>query len=273
MLDLFTLDRHSVVPLYYQIRQDLLEDIRAGALKPGQLVPSEQEISARLGVCRMTARQALKSLCDLGIVYSERGNGTFVAPFKMEKSFRQVLSFTEEMGARGSRPGSRVLSLESVLPRAEIAAALQLAPKERVIRLWRVRLADSLPMGVECAYMPERMCPDLPQGFDGRTSLYRTLAEKYGIRIAITDEVAEAGLADSEVSRLLHIPKGSPVFIFTRTSRVHSGQPVEYVESVYRGDRYKIVNRLTSQPHRLGPAQRRRGANIARKFRASGSDV
>lgn len=273
MLDLSTLDRHSVVPLYYQIRQDLLEDIRAGALEPGQLVPSEQELSARLGVSRMTARQALKSLCDLGVAYSERGKGTFVSPFKMEKSFRQVLSFTEEMGARGTRPGSKVLSFESVLPRTEVAAALQLSPKERVIRLWRVRLADSLPMGVECSFLVERMCPDLPQAFDGRTSLYRALAEKYGIRIAVTDEVAEAGLADSEVSRLLHIPKGSPVFIFTRTSHVQSGQPVEYVESVYRGDRYKIVNRLTSQPHRLGPAKRRRDSNAARKFRGNGLDI
>ena len=54
------LDRHSVVPLYYQIQQGLSEQIQSGRLKPGELMPSEQEIAARLGVSRMTARQALK---------------------------------------------------------------------------------------------------------------------------------------------------------------------------------------------------------------------
>jgi len=53
----------------------------------------------------MTARQALKSLCDLGVTYSQRGKGTFVSEIKLEKSFRQVLSFSEEMQA--TRPLSR----------------------------------------------------------------------------------------------------------------------------------------------------------------------
>ncbi len=69
------LDRQSVVPLYYQIQQRLLEQIRSGKLKAGDLVPSEQDIAARLSVSRMTARQALKSLCELGVAYSERGRG------------------------------------------------------------------------------------------------------------------------------------------------------------------------------------------------------
>jgi DNA-binding transcriptional regulator YhcF (GntR family) len=82
------LDRQSVVPLYYQIQQRLTEQIRSGELKPGELVPSEQEISARLGVSRMTARQALKSLCGRGLAYSQRGKGTFVSRMKLEKNFR-----------------------------------------------------------------------------------------------------------------------------------------------------------------------------------------
>jgi len=59
-LHFVSLDRTSVVPLYYQIQETLLGDIRAGRLKPGWPVPSEQEISAKLSVSRMTARQALQ---------------------------------------------------------------------------------------------------------------------------------------------------------------------------------------------------------------------
>jgi GntR family transcriptional regulator, N-acetylglucosamine utilization regulator len=247
MFTLATLDRQSALPLYYQIQQRLLKEIRDGSLKPGQLVPSEQEISARLGVSRMTARQALKSLCDLGVAYSERGKGTFVFPFKLEKGFRQVLSFTEETRASGSRPGSKVLSFESVVPDEEVAGALRLKPKAKVFRLRRVRLVDSAPVGIECSYLPMHLYPDLDQKFDPSTSLYRALEEFYGIQIHLTDEVAEAGLLDASQARLLRASSGAPAFFFTRTSYVRSGEPVEFVKSVYRGDRYKIVNRLTRQ--------------------------
>jgi GntR family transcriptional regulator len=239
------LDRHSVVPLYYQIQQGLLAHIRSGKLKPGKPIPSEEDLSRRLGVSRMTARQALKSLCSLGVAYSQRGKGTFVSSIKMEKNIRQVFSFSQEMAARGARPRSKVIAFELQPPDAEVAEALQLHSKEQVIFLQRVRLADTLPMGVETAYLPERPFPGLLEKFDPRTSLYKAIAKLYGVQIVVADEVVEASLAGAEDARLMRIPKGSPVFHFTRKSHVQSGQPVEYVKSIFRGDRYKLVNRLT----------------------------
>jgi GntR family transcriptional regulator len=244
------LDRRSVLPLYYQIQQKLLKQIRSGAFKPGQAIPSEQEISARMGVSRMTARQALKSLCDLGVLYSQRGKGTFVSRIKLEKSLRQVFSFSEEMSASGSRPSSKVLAFELVSADIRVAEALHLTPEQQVISLRRVRLADAVPMGIECSRLPLPLCPDLLQTFDPRTSLYRALSERYGIFVAVTDEVVEASIASAEEARLLKIRKGSPVFRFVRISYLESGQPVEYVTSLYRGDRYKIANRLTAKPRR-----------------------
>jgi len=243
-VDSLSLDRQSVVPLYYQIQQHLHEQIRAGRFKPGKPLPSEEVISKRLRVSRMTARQALKSLCSLGVAYSRRGKGTFVSEIKLEKNFRQVLSFSEEMQARGSRPHSKLISSEVVLAGEEAAEALQLPSEEKVIRIRRVRVADTLPMGVETTCLPLRLCPDLLDKFDPRTSLYRTLAEIYGIHLVQADEVVEAGLANAEEARLLRIRKASPVFLFTRTSYVEGGKAVEYVKSTFRGDRYKITNRL-----------------------------
>ncbi len=245
-VELLDLDRHSVIPLYYQIQQHLLQDIRTGKLKPGKLLPSEEVISKRLRVSRMTARQALKSLCSLGVAHSQRGKGTFVSEVKLEKNIREVRSFTEEMEARGSRPHSKVISSEVVPAEAEAEAgeALHLQPEERVIRIRRVRVADTVPMGVETTCLPEALCPDLLDKFDPRNSLYRMLSQVYGIHIVQADEVVEAGLANTEEARLLGVPKGSPVFLFTRTSYVEGGKAVEYVKSTFRGDRYKITNRL-----------------------------
>jgi GntR family transcriptional regulator len=239
------LDHNSIVPLYYQIRKHLLAQVRSGALKPGEVIPSEQELSTRLGVSRMTARQAIKSLCDLGVAYSLRGKGTFISGIKFEKGFRQVLSFTEEMQKRGWRPEARPLSFRVTAASAEAAKALHIPAKAKVISLRRVRYANSSPMGIEWSRIPLRMCPDVLQTFDPRRSLYQALAREYGLRIAMTDETIEAGLASAEEARLLQIPKNSPVFFFTRISYLHQGKPAEYVKSTYRADRYKIVNRLT----------------------------
>ena len=242
------LDRQSVIPLYYQIQQRLLDQIRSGDLKAGQPVPSEQEIAERMGVSRMTARQALKSLCSLGVAYSQRGKGTFVSRIKLEKDFRQVLSFSEEIRARGSRPRSRVLAFKRVHPASDVAEALHLSAQDEVFLLRRVRLADSMPLCIECTHIPARLCPGLQKKFDPRQSLYQTLSEHYGIQIELADEVAEAAVASAEEARLLRIRKKAPVFRFTRTAYLLSGEPVEFVKSVYRGDRCKVVNRLTRQP-------------------------
>lgn len=249
------LDRQSVIPLYYQIQQALLEQIRTGALKVGQPVPSEQEIAQRVGVSRMTARQALKSLCQLGVAYSQRGKGTFVARAKLEKDFRQVLSFSEEMRERGSRPRSRVLAFKLITPAAEIAEALRLAANDQVFHLKRVRLADSVPLCIESTHIPARLCPELKSKFDPHDSLYEALFSLYAIQFDAADEVAEAAVASAEEAKLLRIRKGAPVFHFTRTAYLPGGEPAEFVSSTYRGDRCKVVSRLT-RTHGAAPEKR-----------------
>jgi GntR family transcriptional regulator, N-acetylglucosamine utilization regulator len=244
-LDLPSLDRHSAVPLYYQIQQGLLEYIRSGKLKPGKPIPSEEDISRQLRVSRMTARQALKALCHLGVAYSQRGKGTFVSGIKMEKNIRQVLSFSQEMVARGARPRSRAITFELRAADSEVAEALRIRPKDPVYFLQRVRLDENVPMGVETAYLPQQLYPDLLEKYDPRTSLYQSISRLYGIDIVIADEIVEAALVGAEDARLIRVAKASPVFLFTRTSYLESGQPVEYVKSIFRGDRYKLVNRLT----------------------------
>src|SRR6266581_1908261 len=240
-------DRRSVVPLYYQIQQRLSEQICSGELKPGELMPSEQEIAARLGVSRMTARQALKSLCSRGLAFSQRGKGTFVSRMKLEENFRQLLSFSEEMKDRGSRPRSKVLAFKRMLPDEDVAEALHLNPSEEVIFLRRVRIADSAPLCIEATHLPARICPDCLKTFEPSGSLYQALTELYGLQVQMADEVAEASVATAAEAKLLRVRGKSPVFRFTRTAYLHNGEPVEFVKSTYRGDRCKVVNRLTTQ--------------------------
>jgi GntR family transcriptional regulator len=236
--------RRSGIPLYQQIQHHLLDRIQSGAFKPNEPIPSIQKIASLMGVSQMTVRQAVKSLCDLGVIYSRQGKGTFISRIKLERDFRQVLSFSEETRSHGAVPDSRLISFRVQMPSQETRTALGLSADERVFRLRRVRYADSFPMAIECSCLPEHLCPDLLKAFDPETSLYQKLADHYGIHLMVTEEVIEVGNASTAEGQLLQIAPQSPVFLFTRVSFLESGKPVEHVKSVYRGDRYKVVNRL-----------------------------
>src|SRR5260370_7751040 len=108
----------------------------------------------------MTARQALKSLCSRGMAYSQRGKGTFVSRMKLEKNFRQLLSFSEEMKDRGSRPTSKVLAFKRILPDEDVAEPLPLSPEEEVFLLRPVRIATPPSLCIEATHLPTRMCQD-----------------------------------------------------------------------------------------------------------------
>ena len=137
-----------------------------------------------------------------------------------------------------------MLSFRIQTPTQEVKEALALSDGDRVFNLHRVRCGDSIPMGIESSCLPVQLCPGLIETFDATASLYDELAQQYGIQLMVTDEVVEVGKASAEDARLLEIAPQSPIFLFTRVSYLENGTPVEHVKSVYRGDKYKIVNRL-----------------------------
>jgi GntR family transcriptional regulator len=239
------LDRRSGIPLYHQIQQRLLAQIESGEFKSGSLLPSIQQIAARMGVSQMTVRQAVRALCEMGVIYSRQGKGTFISGIKLERDFRQVLSFTEEALARGATPSSKVLLFRIQTPAKPVRVALSLNEEDTVFCLRRVRYADGVPLGIESSCLPVKLCPKLMEKFDPSGSLYAELAEQHGIQFFVTDEIVEVGKASAADARLLRIPANSPVFQFTRLSYLENGTPAEHVRSIYRGDRYKVVNRLT----------------------------
>ena len=131
------LHRGNGLPLYQQIQQRLAHQIQSGVYKPSEPLPSIQKIAAQMGVSQMTVRQAVKSLSELGLIYSRQGKGTFISGVKLEKEFRHVLSFSEEARAHGATPHSRLISFRMQEPTPETQAALGMGENEKVFRLHR----------------------------------------------------------------------------------------------------------------------------------------
>lgn len=238
------LDKNGFIPLYYQIQRVLMEKIHSGELTEGDLLASEEELARVYRVSRMTARQALHGLKAGGYALSEKGRGTFVTKPKLEKNIMHLRGFTEDMKQRGMVPSSRLLEQTIVEASEELADTLKIEPGMSVMKLRRLRLADATPMALEESNIPLRQFPGLERINFAEQSLYYTLREKYGVRVAWADETIEALPATREESELLTIPRKASVLSISRVIITTEQMPIEVTCSRYRGDRYRALIRI-----------------------------
>ncbi len=233
------LNRNTATPLHTQIQSLLRARILSEKITADEAVPSERELAEELKVSRMTVRQALTALRGEGLIYQKRGKGTFVSSLKMDIHTRNLDGFSDEMNRRGMRPLSKILHLGRETASKEVSDKLQIETESEVFCLKRLRLADDKPMSLETTYLPVANFPKLDQHNFEKQSLYRILANKYGVVMDSAAEDLEAAVADKEISGLLEVKKNSPLLIVYRLVFAEGNQAIEYTKSVYRADRYR----------------------------------
>jgi GntR family transcriptional regulator len=217
---------------------DLIEQLGVG-----EAIPSERQLSADLGVSRLTVRAALDDLVREGHLVRRRGSGTFVSEPKIAQELTMT-SFTEDMRRRGLHPASRTLELKVTPAGARLGRFLHVSPSERVVVAKRLRMADRETMAIETLHVPEALVPGLTAEDLERQSFYELLKERYGIVIGGGLQTIEPTVTNEEESEVLGVPLHSPAFLFERVSRADTGDIVEFVHSIYRGDRYRLVTDL-----------------------------
>ncbi|HVC89713.1 MAG TPA: GntR family transcriptional regulator [Acidobacteriaceae bacterium] len=235
------LDKSSFIPLYFQIQDRLVKQIRSGDLQVGDMLPGEEDLCRLYGVSRMTARQSLQALKHHGLIRSEKGRGTFVVQPKVEKKITHLSGFSAEMRSLGMKPSSRILEQATKAASPEIALRLGVSPGLPLLELHRLRLADALPLAIEQVWLSLAEFPGIEKIDFTRNSLYETLRERYGIQIGSADEIIEARAPTNREAKLLEISPRQSLLVISRTIRTVQGKPVEESLSLYRGDRYRAV--------------------------------
>jgi GntR family transcriptional regulator len=235
------IQRDNLTPLHTQIAEALTLQIQRGELEAGGVFPSERELAERFGVSRMTVRQALQRLRQEGLIYYERGIGTFVSSRKIDVHTRNLGGFSDEMISLGLKPSSRLLALKSESASEQVARDLDLDAGEKVFYLERLRLADEEPMAFETTYLPEKFCPELDKWDLTKNSLYQILVENYNLQMSHAAESLEAAAATKFVAQQLGIKTGTPVLVVHRVVFSESNQPIESALTTYRADRYRAT--------------------------------
>jgi GntR family transcriptional regulator len=239
-----TIYRNSPVPRYHQLKEILRERIRTGEWKPGDLIPSERELSEQYGISRMTARQAITDLVNEGIFFREQGKGTFVTRHKITQQLMRLTGFTEDIRARGQHPSTQVLMAQMHHADEITAERLHIDVGQMIFTLQRLRLADGEPLAIESSQLSFKGCERLVEEDLEHNSLYQLLESQYGIPLVEAEQELEAGLAGNEEARLLQISPGSAVLYIRRTTFTDRNQPIEYAKSIYCGNKYTFYTHL-----------------------------
>jgi len=229
-------------PLYLQLKRWIEDAVHRGAVRPGDALPSERDLAARVEMSRVTVRKAVQHLVREGMLVQRHGSGTYVAPqpHRVEQSLGQLTSFTQDMARRGTVVHSVWLDRGLYAPSPEEMVALGLSSSDAVARLARLRLAGEIPMAIERATLSARTLPD-PEKVG--TSLYQHLEKSGNQPVRAIQRIRAVSVAAADAS-LLRVPPGVASLHIERTSYLASGRVVEFTRSIYRGDAYDFVAEL-----------------------------
>lgn len=233
-------NKSSPIPLYYQLKDIISELIEDEELKPNDPIPPERELCEYHGISRMTVNKAITNLVNEGLLYREQGKGTFVAKPKEGYQLSRLLSFTEDMKAKGLQVDTRIISFHRKAATRKIQKSLNLSEKEEVFEIKRLRLVADEPYAIETAYLPVSLCEGLTMEKLDNKSLYDILLSEYGLKMDYAHQTIEAVILDEYESEILRVPEKSIALMLSRKTYLEGDRPMELTKAVYRGDKYKF---------------------------------
>jgi len=196
-------------------------------------------------VSRITVRQAISELERRGFVQRVQGRGTFVESPQVQRGVARLTSFSEEIKARGMRPGAKLLVLRMAPASGVVARRLMVEDGTPLWQVERLRLADDESIALNLSYLnlPPHVKLTRKELIE-EVSLW-ALLEKKGIKMVEADKTIEATVAGKEYAKLLKVPEGAPLLLVEGVVYAGGGQPIEFHQIIGRGDRYKYYLRVT----------------------------
>jgi GntR family transcriptional regulator len=225
------IDKNSPIPIYYQLKEDIKQNIAKGVWKVGQCIDSERELSERYEVSRMTIRQALGELVHEGILIREKGKGTFVCDPKVKQS--DMMSFSETIDKSKLSLDTRVLEFRRIATPREMQ---ELITFDEVYLINRLRIVDGKRVANEIVYIPCDYCGYMDKEVL-RGSLYK-LIESYGYSIDHSESSISAILMNDYYRELFEEQEELPLIKICSKNITSDGRLLFLEESVYRSDKY-----------------------------------
>lgn len=235
------IDKDSFVPVYYQLAQILERKIKAGVFQPGDTLPSETELGATYGISRMTVRKALEKLAEAGLIYAERGKGTFVAVPRLERATFQIDEFAKDMQQRGLVGTAKLLEARVLKAPSRTARNLGVEEGANVLFLRRLLLANDEPLVYDRKYLRyTRGKPILEAELN--LPLAELVSRNSDVQAVSSRLSIEATTVQEDEAQILKVPAGTPAFCVDQVLYSFDGVPLSWGWYIYRGDKYKFTS-------------------------------
>lgn len=245
------IDKSVPIPLYFQLKTLILEEIKSGNYQVGSIIPTEIEFSEIFQISRTTVRQAITELVQEGWLYRVKSKGTFVSQPKINQNFIQKLeSFNDQILRGGMTPSTVVLDFRTLKATKTVAMNLDIKENDPVIYLYRKRLADNEPIVTVETFLPYRLCSFVFEHDLEKERLYSILNQDTETSVFRVKRTVEAVEANADDEKYLKIKRGKPIQFFASIGYNTYGRPIEYSLARYRGDRNSFE--VTVFPENIG---------------------
>jgi len=231
------LDKTVPIPLYYQLKTILLDEMNKGNYPVGGMIPNENDLSQLFDISRTTIRQAITELVQEGKLYRIKSKGTFVSKPKITQLVvNQNQRYDDYIRSTGRVPSTEVIEMK-VIPMPDCLIKLGAGDKtSKAIYIYRKRLADGEPVMRMVSYLPFDKCEFILNADFTKSSLPDVLKTNENTRIHRITRTIEAIAAGPDDMKILDMEPGSPVLHITTIDYNHKNENVSYTRSFYRGD-------------------------------------
>lgn len=241
------LNKNSPLPLYHQLAELLLADIRAGVLVEGGRIPSEHQLAAEHGIGRPTVRQALESLVRRGVLTRRRGSGTYVAPQPEAVDLFSLAGTVASFTGAGLAP--RVEILEGPARRVVAVDPANPFSGGTAIALSRLSRVEDSPVLVEDIFLHPVLFAGL-EGLDlSGQSLSCIAAERFHLTLCGGEQQFRISYPDARLARLLALPRNAPILAVKRTLHFPDAARAVFSTLFCRTDRFVFTQQLGALNH------------------------
>lgn len=211
------LSKQSAIPLYKQVKSEILNDIRSSIYQVGEMIPTEVQLEKHYNTSRITIRKAINQLVNEGVLLKKQGKGTFVQSQKVKRNLLDLVSYTTYMEETGQKPDAVIRALE-VKPADECwSGILHVSEGDLIVRLARTMDLGKNNSGYEVSYYSLQRFPDLNQRITEGASVTRILNEQYQTFGNYSEQTLNVISASQQIAEYLKVDNGSPIYQLART--------------------------------------------------------
>lgn len=228
MVDRSVASNLSGAPLYKEVKRKVIESVRHGEWKPGDVIPSERKLCERFGVSMGTIRKAVDELSGEGFLIRQQGRGTFVATHNQDRYLFAFFHIIRQDGYK-EYPKVELVEFEKVKADPYAAAVLRVEPGSRLFRFVNTLELSGAPVVIDEVLIPEPLFPGFSEKRlrDRPATIYQLYQDDFSVSVIRTQERLRAVIADAVKARLLGVKVGEPLLQVIRIAFSFKDQPVE----------------------------------------------